>query len=407
MSVSAAVGCLSTGGLSWNSRRGPREPSAPWPSPQAGDCLRPSRGAPSKPRMRPPSLGAGAGAGDRGPRRSQLPKSRGLPSPSNGGGRRRSLRSPPASDPASKPRSRPAPKPPRPALLRWPGRSGRGPLRVQSEMSRASGRSFAVVLSVLCTDGGEAGWHTRLGDADADIPALERCAREVKSLLQSIYTAKLDVSKTLGLAVQLVLDNANVGDFAPGEEIGYVTLGGVKRQVAQVRRVWGLRGQRKGLASRESAVGCTVVSALPKAVMQTFYPPKLPPRSAPKPPPDPNVGLSPPYPERPPEPARPLVSRQQRVARQVSARGGGGILPVPASVSTPKTTTAWRRGQTHRALAHPPSRRPMIPALHSVSRLRPKRARGQGGTRRTLVTEEVSQGHLLLFLLLGRCRNHR
>lgn len=197
-------------------------------------------------------------------------------------------------------------------------------MRVQSEMSRASGRSFAVVLSVLCTDGGEAGWHTRLGDADADIPALERCAREVKSLLQSIYTAKLDVSKTLGLAVQLVLDNANVGDFAPGEEIGYVTLGGVKRQVAQVRRVWGLRGQRKGLASRESAVGCTVVSALPKAVMQTFYPPKLPPRSAPKPPPDPNVGLSPPYPERPPEPARPLVSRQQRVARQVSARGGGG-----------------------------------------------------------------------------------
>jgi hypothetical protein len=43
--------------------------------------------------------------------------------------------------------------------------------------------------------------RTWFSDADADVPALERCAGQVESLLQAIDTAELDVSKTLGLSV--------------------------------------------------------------------------------------------------------------------------------------------------------------------------------------------------------------
>jgi hypothetical protein len=132
VSRSAAVGVRSGGGgFSVASLLGGLEPSCDLPSPQAGEFLRslgPSwLGGRSK--LRP--LGVlGGKVGVRGPLRSQLEKSRCLPSPCSKGGRREGR------SPESAPKS--------PPLLKFPlsGRllaaSGRGPLRVQSIASRVS-----------------------------------------------------------------------------------------------------------------------------------------------------------------------------------------------------------------------------------------------------------------------------
>lgn len=98
--------------------------------------------------------------------------------------------------------------------------------------------------------------RTWFGDANPDISALELRARQVKSLFQPFDTAKLDVAEALGLSVQLVLDNADVGDLAAAEKVVYVTLGGVERQIAQVGGIRGLRGEGQLLADCETTVGC-------------------------------------------------------------------------------------------------------------------------------------------------------
>jgi hypothetical protein len=82
--------------------------------------------------------------------------------------------------------------------------------------------------------------HTGLSNADADVSALELGAGKVESLLQAIEGAELDVAETLGLAVELVLDDADVGDLAAGKEVGDVALGRVEGEVAQVGSVRGL-----------------------------------------------------------------------------------------------------------------------------------------------------------------------
>lgn len=92
------------------------------------------------------------GTGESGPFRSQLPKSRTLLSASKNADRRVPPRSLPASDMLSKFRLKPR-------LDGWRvfwGRSGRGPLRDQSDRSRLdSARSLAE----------EASQHTRFGYA--------------------------------------------------------------------------------------------------------------------------------------------------------------------------------------------------------------------------------------------------
>lgn len=100
------------------------------------------------------------------------------------------------------------------------------------------------------------GRRTRLGDANADVAALELGTREVEGLLQAFDGAKLDVAEALGLAVKLVLDNAHVGDLAAAEEVVDVTLGGVEGQVAQMGSVWRLVGKGELLAHGVAAVGC-------------------------------------------------------------------------------------------------------------------------------------------------------
>jgi hypothetical protein len=81
---------------------------------------------------------------------------------------------------------------------------------------------------------------TWFSDTDTDVPALELCAGQVECLLQTIDGAKLDVAETLGLTIHLVLDNAHIGNLAVGEEVVYVTLGGVEGQVTQMSSVGGL-----------------------------------------------------------------------------------------------------------------------------------------------------------------------
>lgn len=135
LSISAAVGVRSgRSGRSWNSRRGGREPSWERPSPQAGEFLR--KLEPSLLRGRPPSRPATAATGERGPLRSQLPKSRALPSPSNWRLLPRAL---PVSETLS---GKSRLKPPRSLPRR--GRSGRGPLRDQSLKSREEAESLAI-----------------------------------------------------------------------------------------------------------------------------------------------------------------------------------------------------------------------------------------------------------------------
>lgn len=139
LSCSAAVGTRSGAGLGSNSLRGGREPASDRPSPHDGLDRR-SRGGPGSRTLPPSCIGAAApGTGERGPFRSQFEKSRTLPSPSLKKARFGPPRSLPASDWLSRLRLKP--------LEGWRvfcGRSGRGPLRDQSEKSRVdSGRSLA------------------------------------------------------------------------------------------------------------------------------------------------------------------------------------------------------------------------------------------------------------------------
>ena len=146
LSMSAAVGALSgrsgRAARSGRSGRGGRDPASERPSPQDGDALRSSGGPLGS---RGPCLGAAPGGGERGPFLSQELKSLTLSSPSKNPFR--GPRSPPASEPASKLRPMPPLSDGLLMLPPWPGKSGSGPLRLQSLISRASDLSFAVILS--------------------------------------------------------------------------------------------------------------------------------------------------------------------------------------------------------------------------------------------------------------------
>lgn len=77
---------------------------------------------------------------------------------------------------------------------------------------------------------------------------MERCPAQSQRLLETLESPKLDVTKALWLAIKLVFDNADVGDFATIEEILDVGAGHVPREVAKMSSVWGLVGKGKLLA---------------------------------------------------------------------------------------------------------------------------------------------------------------
>lgn len=88
-------------------------------------------------------------------------------------------------------------------------------MRDQSEKSRVgSARSLAGKLLVHDRGLEIFAALTRLSYTNPDTPAHEARVCERKCLLQSIQRSELDVAETLGLAIQLVLDDPDRGDLA-------------------------------------------------------------------------------------------------------------------------------------------------------------------------------------------------
>lgn len=80
---------------------------------------------------------------------------------------------------------------------------------------------------------------------------MKGCAREGKGFLQSINRGKFDIAEALGSVVQLVLDNADIGHFAVGKQLGDVGGTGVEGKVSDMGCVRGFGWQGKFDARRE------------------------------------------------------------------------------------------------------------------------------------------------------------
>jgi hypothetical protein len=63
---------------------------------------------------------------------------------------------------------------------------------------------------------------------------------EFESLLQAIERSELDIAEALWLALNLVLDNAYITNFAASKEVFDVQAPSVKWQVAKMCGIWGL-----------------------------------------------------------------------------------------------------------------------------------------------------------------------
>lgn len=82
--------------------------------------------------------------------------------------------------------------------------------------------------------------RTWIGDADADVAALEALSLKLKRLLQAVDGGKLGITKSLGSHLSSVLDYADADDLAAGEEVGHGFLGRIVGEVAEVGSVWRL-----------------------------------------------------------------------------------------------------------------------------------------------------------------------
>lgn len=87
---------------------------------------------------------------------------------------------------------------------------------------------------------------TRISNLDLHHASLKGFAIQGESLLKTLDITKLDISKALGPLVLTVFDNANVGDVAVAEEVGDALDRSIVREVADVRGVRGLVGERLG-----------------------------------------------------------------------------------------------------------------------------------------------------------------
>ena len=105
----------------------------------------------------------------------------------------------------------------------------------------------AVCVSCVVVAHRTGGGLTWVGNADANVPALELRLAKSESLLQAVDSAEGDITEALGSAIKLVLDDTDAGDFASRKEVLYIVLGDFERKVAQMGRVRGLGGKRKFL----------------------------------------------------------------------------------------------------------------------------------------------------------------
>jgi hypothetical protein len=95
---------------------------------------------------------------------------------------------------------------------------------------------------------------TGLSNADSDVTAHERRLCKGEGLLQAFNCGELDVAEAFGLVVELVLNNANVGNLTSAKEGLNVGLGDIEGEVAEMSSVWRLVGHGKLLASGERTV---------------------------------------------------------------------------------------------------------------------------------------------------------
>jgi len=59
-------------------------------------------------------------------------------------------------------------------------------------------------------------------------------------LLQTVQRSKFCIAKTLGLHLQLVLNNSDICAFTSSKEIGDISDGGIEGEVAEMDSVGGL-----------------------------------------------------------------------------------------------------------------------------------------------------------------------
>lgn len=82
--------------------------------------------------------------------------------------------------------------------------------------------------------------RTRIGQADLDVSSHEAGLRFIKSLLKTLWRTKLNVAKTLGLAVDFVLHDAHSSNGALGKEIFNIDRGDIVVKVTEMGSVWRL-----------------------------------------------------------------------------------------------------------------------------------------------------------------------
>lgn len=99
--------------------------------------------------------------------------------------------------------------------------------------------------------------RTWVGNADSDVSIVKTLAVELQSLLQSLDSSELGVAKTLGATFSAILNNTDAYNLAVGEEIVYVFLGRIIREVTEMSSVRGLRGQLGGVFALLTGVACT------------------------------------------------------------------------------------------------------------------------------------------------------
>ena len=83
---------------------------------------------------------------------------------------------------------------------------------------------------------------TRIGNLDADAPALEGLTIQSQGLDKTVAISELCIGEALGPLLLAVLDDADAEDVASLEELGNRLLSGFVREVAEMEGVRGLVG---------------------------------------------------------------------------------------------------------------------------------------------------------------------
>ena len=123
-------------------------------------------------------------------------------------------------------------------------------MRDQSLKSREEAESLAVCCQSKALRE-LARIHTRLCNANTDTTSLKSRARESKRFLETLDGGKLDVAETFRAAIQLIFDNADVGYFAIGKQLGDVAGSGIEGKVADMSGKGRLGGKRELGTRRE------------------------------------------------------------------------------------------------------------------------------------------------------------